>query len=279
MLNLLKLGLLALVFLVGFNPKAHCLSANHLKQPSIEVYREGQREFQRKNFSKALSLFENFIFENHGTKDKKIRQRVLWSIDLTVKTYLRVRKDPTTTISFLNKILKTVKLTESEEEAILEWISAAKEWNKFRKISKEAKSKDDLFKLGEKYYKLGMESIDFPADDAGNAYFYIAASYLVPYVNNYDNAKNVGKALFMLGNIRFRSWNDYEYWTENYYLKEVIRRYPHSELARKAYKALELGIRTGFTGSAGESTPKSQLEMLKVFKALSEPKKLKKGLK
>lgn len=243
------------------------------KISTLSDYREAQREYRRKNYLQSIELFEEFIEENKARKNKIIKKRVLWAIDLVSRIYLRVYKDPARAINFLEKVQRNVVLNDAEGDIILEWISVSKEWRNHGILPKKIKNKEELFELGEKYYLQGMEKIEFPADDSGNADFYIAATYLVPYVYNYDDSKNIGKALFMLGNIRFRSWNDYEYWTENFYLKEVIRRYPGSKLAKRAYKALASGVKAGYTGSGGDLTPPSQLRMLKVFKKLANPKK------
>lgn len=132
--------------------------------------------------------------------------------------------------------------------------------------------------MGKKYYLSGMKKNDYPADYKGKADLYIAATYLIPIVYNLNDSKNIGEVLLMLGTIRNKSWNDQDYWSENFYLKEVIHRFPHSDLARKAYKVLEDGIRFGYTGSGGDFTPPSQIRMLKVYKKLSEPQKIKSPL-
>lgn len=280
-LKIIKNSLLILILVFGNIAHGETIKKKYKEENSKsfeKIYREAQREFGRKNYPEAIKLFEKFISKNKTAKTKYIKSRVFWSIDLVVRTHLRVYKDADAALSFLKKMNSIPNLSDAEDDIIQEWTSVAKEWKKLGRLPQNIKDKEDLFRLGEKYYKKGMDKIDYPADDTGNADFYIAATYLVPYVYNYDNSKNIGKALFMLGNIRFRSWNDYEYWTENYYLKEVIRRFPHSDLAKRAYKSLKEGVKAGYTGSGGDFTPPSQIKMLEVYKKLSEPMKSKKPL-
>ena len=254
------------------------ITSKERKIVKVATYREAQREFNRRNYQEAIRLFESFIENNKKRKTKLVKERVLWSIDLVARIYLRTYKDAVSAIDFLEKVYKNVSLNDSEEDIILEWISVTKEWKKHVVLPKKIQDKEELFKIGEKYYLQGMEKIQYPTDDVGKADFYIAANYLIPYVYNFDDSKNIGKALFMLGNIRFRSWNDYEYWTENFYLKEVIRRFPHSNLSKRAYKALKDGVRAGYTGSGGDFAPPSQIKMLESLKKLAIPKNVKSDL-
>jgi tetratricopeptide (TPR) repeat protein len=238
-----------------------------------DSYELGQREFSRKNFSKSNKIFEKFIVDNKLSKDKETRSKILWAVDLVVRTHLQTFKDPDSALKFLNKVDGLLKLNDAEDDIIQEWISVTKEWKKLGKLPKNIKEKEELFKLGESFYLAAKNKKNRENTKAGKIEFYIASTYLVPYVYNFDDSKNIGKALLMLGNIRLRSWNDYDYWSENFYLKEVIRRFPHTALAKEAYTSLESGIRIGYTGSGGDFTPPSQLKMLKFYKKFSEPKK------
>jgi carbonic anhydrase len=73
-----------------------------------------------------------------------------------------------------------------------------------------------------------------------------------------------------MGEIRRRSWRNNFYWTDNFYLMEVIRRFPNTELATRAYEALYEDVHFGYTGSSGDHTPESWIELLKDFKELSK---------
>jgi tetratricopeptide (TPR) repeat protein len=236
---------------------------------SDSIYQDAQKAFHKKRYDKSLSYFKDFIEENKNTSDSQIRKKIFWSVDQVGRIYLKIQKNPDRAIKFFESLPKKLALTDAESDDISEWLAVSKEWKKLGKLPKHLKKPEELYFYGEKFYQQGMDKIEYPADSAGNADFYIASTYLVPYVYNFNKGKHIGKALFMLGNIRFRSWNDYEYWTENYYLKEVIRRFPKSKLAKKAYKVLHEGVHAGYTGSGGDTTPSSQVKMLKYFKKLA----------
>ncbi|MDA8792964.1 hypothetical protein N9N67_06950 [Bacteriovoracaceae bacterium] len=265
------LSLLVLLIFMGCSSSKKV--SQHIKKndkTTENLYLTAQGEFHNKNYQLALESFKKFIESKGSDKD---RIKFFWSINNVARIYLREQKSPKEAIIFFEGLLTRFKFNEAEEDAILEWISVSKEWQSLGRMPRNIKTPEELFRIGEKFYRQGMDKIEFPADDSGNADFFIAATYLVPYVFNYDNGAHVGKALFMLGNIRFRSWNDYEYWTENFYLKEVIRRYPYSDLSWKAYQVLEQGIRRGYTGSSGDHTPPSQIKMLDQLKVIAKPKK------
>jgi hypothetical protein len=234
------------------------------------------KELQRQNYNVSLSLFTDYISRNKSIKNKKVKEKVFWSIDTSLRIYLRINKDPDGAISFINKILKKYNFSDAEEDILLEWLSVSKEWKKLGKMPKTINSANELFELGKKYYQKGLNDQENGILSKSKPNLYIAATYLVPYVYNYDNSKNIGEALFMLGNIRYRSWNDHDYWTENFYLKEVIRRFPHTDLSKRAYEVLSDGIEAGYTGSSGNNTPPSQRKMLLFYKKLAYPKKVKK---
>jgi len=75
----------------------------------------------------------------------------------------------------------------------------------------------------------------------------------------------------MMGKIRRHITLDPEYWTENFYRKEVIRRFPHTTIAQQAYQALEESVHFGYSGSGGDATPPSMGRMLKEYKSLADP--------
>jgi hypothetical protein len=74
-----------------------------------------------------------------------------------------------------------------------------------------------------------------------------------------------------MGSIRRHVIIDNLYWTENYYLKEAIRRFPHTPLAEKAWELLEEDVSFAYSGSEGTFTPHSVKTMLQQYKKLALP--------
>lgn len=233
-----------------------------------ETYRKSQREFNRKNYKKALPLLEKYL-ELSKIEEHK-RERLFWVIDQIGRIHLRVNRNPDMAIQFFEKmILNDDRLSEAEEDDIGAWISAAKDWKKYGISNPKKLSSNKLYSEGKKYYKLGEAKLNYPADDVGNAFFSIATTYLVPFIVNYDKSPKIGEALLMMGKIRHHLRTDPEYWNDNYYLKEVIRRFPRTKLARKAWKLLDLDVRVGYTGSSGDHTPDGLVKMLDRYKKLA----------
>lgn len=236
------------------------------------TYRSAQRKFLKKNYKEALPLLEKYLSESKGRKYK--RERLFWIIDQIGRIHLRINRNPDAAIKFFEKlIVKDDRLSEAEEDDIGAWIAAAKDWKKNPVKPGNISSEKKRFKKGKEYFQKGRKKLSFPADDAGNAYFSLASNYLVPFINKNDRSPEIAEALLMMGEIRVHLRTDPEYWNENFNLKEVIRRFPHTKTSQKAYLLLENDIRFGYTGSSGDNTPPSIVTMLKSYKILSGPQK------
>ena len=244
-------------------------NSSNLDQKSL--YAKASKSFHFKDYENASKSFKSFLFETEKSS-KFYKDNKFTAIDYIVEINLKHSKSPSKNIQFLERVIAKVPLNDSEDDSVDEWLGVSKKWNEILNSKKDSLKPEEHFSLGEKYYDLGMRKILYPADPSGNADFYIASRYLTTYVFENDRAKNIGKALFMLGNIKVRTLVDDEYWSENYYLKEVIRRFPHTKLAQKSYLILEESIIGGYTGSAGTEIPLSQKEMLIKYKKMSSIK-------
>jgi tetratricopeptide (TPR) repeat protein len=238
--------------------------------PLEGLYRKAQREFHRKNFEAALPLLKQYVEKSKKVRYK--RERLFWVIDQIGRIYLREKRDPDGAIAFLKGLSDDPRFKDAELHAVEGWLSGAVEFKQLGRLPDKVRSADELFSRGEAFYKKGLALKKYPADDAGDAHFHIAAGYLVPFIVNFDKDARIGEALYMMGDIRRHSWTDSEYWSENYYLREAIRRFPHTELARRAYDLLEKDVRFGYTGSGGDHTPESLLQVLRHYQRLAEPK-------
>jgi len=235
-----------------------------------ELYHEAQREFARKNYEAALPLLQRCIQRSDRESAKK--QRLLNAIDQVGSIYLRVNQNPDAALQFFKKFYNDNRLDDAELTAIEEWIGAATDWKRFGKLPSEIQSADQLYLLGLQYYNKGLDKLKFPMDKAGNADFHIASTYLVPFIVNFDTDPRIGETLYYMGSIRRHVIIDNMYWTENYYLKEAIRRFPHTDLAQQAWDLLQEDVNFAYSGSEGTFTPPSVQEMLQQYKKLAEPK-------
>lgn len=235
--------------------------------PFDNDYHLAQLEFHKKNYSQFLAHAENYL--KNFPKDKKGKNRFFWIIDQVGYVHLRVKKDPDNAIQFFLKYKDDKRLNIAQSDTVLEWLGAAQEWKKEKVTTNKTLPAEKLFRLGKKYFDAGQKKNTYPLDDKGNANFAIAETYLRPFIINYDSDKNIGNALLMMGRIKIHLKTDYDYWTENYYLKETIRRFPRTKLAQQAWGYMNDDIRMGYSGSSGEHTPYSLRVLLKEYKKLA----------
>ncbi len=253
------------VFFVGAAPPVE-----QKKLPLNPLYHRAQREFHRKNYRTALALLAQYLSEAKTQTYR--RRRLLWVIDQIGQIHLKVHRDPDGALAFFSRIKDDKRLTGAEMDMIKGWIQAAHDWKRSERLRPSKRSADELFDLGRSLYNKGVEETESPMDDSGNGYFHIATTYLIPFIVNYDQDRRIGEALLMMGDIRRRTWTDAGYWSESHYLREVIRRYPHSRIAREAYELLRKDIHFGYSGSGGDHVPRSQQQMLRHFQRLSAPR-------
>ncbi|MBI3543230.1 MAG: hypothetical protein HY075_08165 [Deltaproteobacteria bacterium] len=230
-----------------------------------------RKEFYRARYEAALKLLEGYLAHGKIGKTRPILH--FYVITSIGHIYLHVKQDPDGAIAFFSKVQSDPRLKAAEQDIVSGWISGAREWKKLGKLPKDVTDADTLFSLGKQYFDAGVKKQKFTLDPAAAADFSIAAAYFVPFTVHFDKDERDGEALYMMGEIRRRTWSDNEYWSENFYLTEVIRRHPGTELAQKAYSALEDDVHFGYSGSGGDNTPQSWVALLKDLKTLAYGKK------
>ena len=234
------------------------------------LYQSSQLKFHSKNYKEALPLLFEYIQKNIEQNNK--RERLLWVMDQIGMIYLRVLKRPEDAVAFFNRMGKDKRLNEAEENTVQEWLGAAQDWAK-RNPDIEKLDRESLFLNGKKYFQDGLKLSKKPDNENGNGYFHISANYLIPFIRNHDSDPRIGEALLMLGTVKSFTHHDMDFWSENFYLKEVIRRFPHSVEAKKSFERLEQEIHFGYSGSGGDHTPPSVLTMLERYRELATPEK------
>ena len=230
-------------------------------------YREAQREFHKNNFSQAQVLFTEYLDRTKKGLNKK--ERLFWVIDQIGYIYLKVKSDPDGAITFFKKFESDSRLSEAEQDTISEWIGVSKDWKKEKEFPQKIQGANKLYSLGKKYFDRGIKKKSYPMDDKGNADLAISEAYLRPFIIRYDDDPRIGDVLVMMGRIKYNLRTDADYWSENFYLKEAIRRYPGTKLAQSAWKKLNDDIHIGYSGSSGDNTPPSILQMLEMYKKIA----------
>ena len=235
-------------------------------QEPESLYRRGQAAFHRKDYKTALVALDTYI--SRTTKKDPKRFDVIQQL---ARIYLQVHHDPDRAIGFLSKIRREPGLSDEQEDDLDGWLATARDWKKRGRLPPSVKSADELFALAERYYRVGVADTDHITDKTGAAARAVAAAYLVPFVAHFESDRRIQRALIMLGDIRRRTWTEEDFWTENFYLKEAIRRFPHTPGAQKAYAMLEEDVHVRWSGSSGDHTPKGLLQMLARYHGLARP--------
>ena len=239
-----------------------------------KLFNESRQLYYKEDYDASLQKLKKYFSGLLGLSKEKARTELRFTAIVAMgRIYLEQKQDPDAAIDWFQKIEKSESLTLAEQDIITGWIAGAKDWKKLGKLPKDVKSEQELFDLGKSYYEKGLKKQKFTMDQAGYADLSIASTYLVPFIVNYDKNPNVGEALFMMGDIRRRLWTDNEYWSQNYYLAEAIRRFPGTSVATKSYQALEEDVHFGYSGSSGDHTPHSWILLLQDLKQLAYGKK------
>jgi hypothetical protein len=263
-------SLLLSVFFLGMASPAR---AAGLPAPLQKLYQESKRLFYREDFDGSLDTLKKYFNGLIKLPKEKVRTQLRFSAIVSMgRIYLKEKQDPAGAIEWFQKIEKTEALTAAERDIIDGWIAGCHDWIKLGKFPKDVTSDKDLFELGSKYYQAGLAKQKNTMDPAAAADFSIASAYLVPLIVHFDKSPSISDALFMMGDIRRRSWADTEYWSESFYLTEVIRRNPGTKLAQKAYQSLNEDVEFGYSGSSGSHVPNSWTVLLGELKKVSDGK-------
>ncbi|MBU6154318.1 MAG: hypothetical protein KGP28_08465 [Bdellovibrionales bacterium] len=241
-----------------------------------KILEESQELFHKNDHDGALAALKKYFSKVVTEPKRKVKTRLRFlAIAAMGRIYLQFKKDPAGAIEWFEKIKKTEGLTDAEEDILSGWIAAAQDWIKLGKFPDAKMGEAELFELGKKYYDAGLKKQKFTVDQAGAADFSIASTYLVPFTVQFDKSPKIGEALFMMGDMRRRLWTSNRFWSENYYLSEAIRRFPATPLAVKSFEALREDVEFAYTGSSGNHTPQSWIELLDVLRKMAKGEDLK----
>ena len=238
------------------------------ESPDVLLTRS-QQQFYKNDHDGALGTLKKYFSSIITAPKQRMKTKLRFlAIAAMGRIYLQYKQDPKGAIEWFQKIEKSESLSEAEHDIVNGWIAVAHDWEKLGK-KPDAASESELFEVGLSHYNAGIKKQKYVMDPAGTADFSIASAYLVPFMVKFDKNKNIGEALWMMGDMRRRMWSSNEFWSENTYLSEAIRRFPNSPLAIKAYKALKEDVEFGNSGSSGDQVPASWKDLLGVLKRIA----------
>jgi hypothetical protein len=231
---------------------------------------ESRKAYYHDDYDGALKFLELYFVKLDSLPYSKSKDLFrFYAIASMGRIFLQNRQNPKGAIDWFQKIKKNHYLSEAESSIVDAWIAGANEWIKLGKFPRDIQNAGQLLDLGKKYYEAGLKKQKYPMDVTAAVDFSIAASYLIPFTVHDDRHIKIGEALFMMGDIRRRLWSDNLNWSQNYYLSEVIRRFPGTPIAVKAYQALNDDVHFGYSGTSGDNTPASWIALLSEFRKLA----------
>lgn len=230
-------------------------------------YKKAIKTYKVGDFTKSIKSYKTYL-ENCIQLTCKTEQK-LFAIDMLGTIYIRHLNDPKSINSYLKSYIKRTQQNDAILDEIEDWISASNDYLELNKLAHTLTDSKTLFFKGNSFYKKGIAMKKYPMDRSGNPILSIASSYYLQLIYNHDNHKQIGTALFRMGVIRSTLWQEKEFWSQNHYLKETIRRFPKTKIAQQAYEVLKEEIHVSYSGSSGDSTPPSQITLLKYFKDIA----------
>lgn len=262
-----------MVFLVFVSFLSEAASNKNLELSLDDLYQKAQSFYFKKDYAQSIPLLRQYLQKVPPGKQRE--SEFFWVVDQLGTYFLRIKKDPAAAIQFFKKYVNDSRLNDAQQDSLSEWITAAQEWKTtLNATPKKGMRPNSLYENGRKFFlKAEAASKKVVDDSSGSASYSISASYLGPFIMENDGHPSVGEALFMMGKIRSRLWTDTSYWSKNFYLKEVIRRFPNTPLSWKAWKTLEEDVYQGYSGSSGVNVPPSMVRMLERYRKSAEPKK------
>lgn len=239
-----------------------------LTTPSSELL-IAERARDRGNYEQAIVLVDRFI--SGQLRSPLAHRNLLSALDLAGELFLRRIQSPDRAILFFHKIGLTSDLYDAEMVAVEEWLGAAQDLQRFPGKPSLAAQPDYAYEQGTSYYLVGLRQKEDTNERAAKRYFTRALGWLVPYTYQHPDHEHVSSALLQIAEMRRHATSFEDFWIENFYLKEVIRHFPHSDSAQQAFVRLNEAVHAGYSGSSGDHTPPDMLRMLQYFEVLAQP--------
>lgn len=206
-----------------------------------------------------LQYIRSLSAENYNS------QRVRVALDTLGFVILHELNNPTKIEEVFSPLTGNDLFDDAAILSINEWIAAAQDWRQYGGRTPQTRSAL-LFKLGKKHYESAHNENRSEIDQG--KHLDLAIQFLSLYVVHFENPKLSPEALYMLARARKISTSPFGSGTHaaTFYLKEIIRRFPHSTFAAKAFPLLEEEIHFQYTGSSGDNTPEGVDLMLRDYK-------------
>ncbi len=263
---------------------SHCLDCHsRLPEEVASSFQTGDLQLDKTLFENPYNLgvaqlivrravdakwtFTKVIDESFVKKDFRDLKRSLKQLLLIDVKFL---KNPGNLIPPLKEYLTKENLPNEEAEMIKAWIPRLEAWEKKKILEKGLKSEaqvkelisQELMPLRKKSSLTDAESVDLlAASGLLSNYFYAhPKSTLAPELN------------FWLGWSEKFLKRDLFFGSGDYFLKQCVRRYPQSKMAKDCYEEYEESVNFDFSGSSGTNIPEDVQAQLNELKRLMKKK-------
>ena len=258
--------IVVLLLAVGLPATAASAPATDTDEVALgdRLYTDAQRELEGGTPARALPLLEEYL---DAGRSPTRPEHTFWAIDRVVYVLLGVKRDPDATLAFFERIRSDARLTDIDRGAIDEGIAVASDWRAERaQTGSGLRDAATLFERGKRYFNSGLDKTQTGIPSLASAQFDLASGYLGRFAILHPRHPRIGEVLYMLGAIRFHSRADESAWSDNFYLKESIRRFPHTELANRSFDMLRREAGRAYTAP---SIPPELAENLRLYQDLA----------
>jgi hypothetical protein len=163
---------------------------------------------------------------------------------------------------FVNKYKKDLRLPILAKTTLESWSKSLVPWKKFDS------SKVDSIEQFIKTHLNPLEELKEQTGGDNDIALLIASGVLSKYLNDHPQTPNAPLILYWLAIAERRLSSTYFFTLSDLYLKDCVRLYPKTSLAKKCYALYEENIQFGYSGSGGTDIPSDEKRELARMRAL-----------
>jgi tetratricopeptide (TPR) repeat protein len=175
---------------------------------------------------------------------------------------VRVKQDPLSTIGFLTKVENKKGVAEYFSRDLQQWKSDLTAWTKEKKAKGSAVTTAKLLSSGRMHVARAQKIQMYPADHAADISYLRATNDLHQVLERDLSKQQRAEAYFLLGVSYNALAEPVLSELDTLYFEACISELPHSTQARQCFKRLAANIYLGYSGSAGTSIPRDEVERL-----------------
>lgn len=263
---------------------SHCLDCHTRLPPEVaSSFQSGDLQLEKTRFENPYNLgvaqlivrravdakwtFIKVIDEGFVKKDFRDTKRALKQLLLID---VKILKNPENLIAPLKSYLKKEGLPNDLSEMIKEWIPRLEYWAQKKDLKKGLETELEVKEFIAK--ELAPLKKTRPVSEAETVDLLAASGLLSNYFYEHPKSAQAPELNFWLG------WSEKFLKRENffgsgdYFLKQCVRRYPESKIAKECYDEYEESVTFDFTGSSGTNIPTDVQGELRDLKKLIKKK-------